>query len=145
VSLTETKHSRRKAKARKAAAQQQATTTIVKKSNPQKSWLHRPTMNAPVPKREHEREQPSAVAERLGMPRLLSRKDVCALSGLTYVSIWKRMQTEPPSFPRSRIEGGRSVWISSQVLSWLENLPLRKLKSDKAKQTEPASAKRPRS
>jgi predicted DNA-binding transcriptional regulator AlpA len=107
---------------------------LTKRSNPQKPWLQRPVMNAPAPKRE--REAPSAVAERLGMPRLLNRREVEALTNLSYVSIWSRMQTAPPSFPRSRIEGGRSVWLSSEVEDFIRNLPTRQLKADKAKQTD---------
>jgi predicted DNA-binding transcriptional regulator AlpA len=106
---------------------------LAKKSKPQKAWLQRQRLNAPL---KREREQPSAVAERLGMSRLLNRREVCALTNLTYVSIWKRMQTDPPSFPRSRIEGGRSVWISSEVEQWFSGLKLRRLKGDAEK--EPA-------
>jgi predicted DNA-binding transcriptional regulator AlpA len=94
---------------------------------PQKAWLRRPTMNAPLaPKRE--RERPSAIAARFGMPRLLNRHEVCALAGLTYASIWSRMRAG--TFPTSRIEGGRSVWISSELEQWLSGLKLRRLKGD---------------
>jgi predicted DNA-binding transcriptional regulator AlpA len=33
-------------------------------------------------------------------------------------------------FPRSRIVGGKSKWLSSEVETWMAALPLRKLKGD---------------
>ena len=33
-------------------------------------------------------------------------------------------------FPRSRIVGGQSMWVSSEVSAWLEGLPIRPLKGD---------------
>jgi predicted DNA-binding transcriptional regulator AlpA len=99
----------------------------------QKPWLRRETMNKPLaPKRE--REQPSALAERLNMPRLLNRHEVCEPTGLTYVSIWSRMRAG--TFPRSRIEGGRSVWISTELEQWLSGLKLRRLKGDAEKEAK---------
>jgi predicted DNA-binding transcriptional regulator AlpA len=34
------------------------------------------------------------------------------------------------TFPRSRIVGGRSMWLSTEVEQWLTDLPLRPLKGD---------------
>jgi predicted DNA-binding transcriptional regulator AlpA len=33
-------------------------------------------------------------------------------------------------FPRARIAGRKSMWLSSEVQAWLEGLPVRKLKGD---------------
>jgi predicted DNA-binding transcriptional regulator AlpA len=35
-------------------------------------------------------------------------------------------------FPRSRIVGGKSMWLSSEIDAWLSGLPLRPLKGDAA-------------
>ena len=100
--------------------------SIQTKKQKQKPWRTPSRLNAPAAR---EKPAPVDVAKRLGMPRLLSRPEVCALAGLTYASIWSRMRAG--TFPRSRIEGGRSVWISSEVSSWLDNLPIRRLKGDR--------------
>jgi predicted DNA-binding transcriptional regulator AlpA len=39
---------------------------------------------------------------------------------------------EAGKFPRSRIVGGKSMWLSSEVEAWLAGLPVRPLKGDAA-------------
>jgi predicted DNA-binding transcriptional regulator AlpA len=95
----------------------------------QKPWLHRPAMNAP--RRKKEKPSPSIVAERTGMPYLLDRHQVVALANVSYPVIWKRMQNG--TFPRSHINGGKTVWLSDEILAWMRSLPIRRLKADKVK------------
>ena len=34
------------------------------------------------------------------------------------------------TFPRSRVVGGKSMWLSTEVDAWMSALPLRPLKGD---------------
>jgi predicted DNA-binding transcriptional regulator AlpA len=60
--------------------------------------------------------------------RLLDKHEVCAICGCTFQVIWKRMRAG--TFPRSRIVGGKSMWLSPEIDQWLANLPVRPLKGD---------------
>ena len=64
--------------------------------------------------------------------RLLSKADVVRITGTSFVSIWTWMRRG--AFPRSRIVGGRSMWLSSEIAQWLAQLPLRELKGDAARE-----------
>ena len=59
-------------------------------------------------------------------PQLLTRQEVVALVGLTYPSIWLMMREG--RFPRSRVVGGKSMWVSGEIDAWVDALPLRPLK-----------------
>jgi len=59
---------------------------------------------------------------------LLSRHEIVALSGFTYPWIWQMMMRG--QFPRSRIVGGKSMWLASEIDAWLAALPIRPLKGD---------------
>jgi prophage regulatory protein len=62
-------------------------------------------------------------------PRLLCRAEVCAMTSLTYPSIWKKMQDG--EFPRSRqVAPGRVGWLYDEVVEWIRNLPIALLKGD---------------
>jgi predicted DNA-binding transcriptional regulator AlpA len=96
----------------------------------QASWLRRESLSPP-----RETETPPA-PERLRAsdrsqgppPRLLDRHEVCALAGTSYPTLWVWMRAG--TFPRSRIVGGKSKWLSSEVEAWMAALPIRKLKGD---------------
>jgi predicted DNA-binding transcriptional regulator AlpA len=60
--------------------------------------------------------------------RLLSKHEVRAIAGVSFPVIWKWMRQG--TFPRSRIVGGKSMWISTEIEAWLANLPVRPLKGD---------------
>ena len=59
-------------------------------------------------------------------PQLLTRQEVVALVGLTYPSIWLMMREG--RFPRSRVVGGKSMWVASEIDAWVDALPVRPLK-----------------
>jgi predicted DNA-binding transcriptional regulator AlpA len=63
-----------------------------------------------------------------GPPHLLFRKDILRITRLSYPTIWAMMRNG--TFPRSRICGGKSAWISTEVEVWLVGLPIRPLKGD---------------
>jgi predicted DNA-binding transcriptional regulator AlpA len=59
-----------------------------------------------------------------------------AISGRSYRTLWAWMRDG--KFPRSRVCGGRSMWLATEVEAWLAGLPVRKLMGDSA---EPAAAR----
>ena len=59
--------------------------------------------------------------------RLLDKGEITAIANVTFPTIWAWMRD---SFPRSRIVGGKSMWLSSEVEAWLADLPVRPLKGD---------------
>ncbi len=63
-----------------------------------------------------------------GPPRLLSKSDILAITNVTFPTIWAWMRAG--KFPRSRIAGGKSMWLSTEVDAWLAALPVRPLKGD---------------
>jgi len=60
--------------------------------------------------------------------RLLDKAEVMAIANVTFPTIWIWMRRGV--FPRARIAGGKSMWLSSEVQAWLEALPVCKLKGD---------------
>ena len=64
---------------------------------------------------------------RLGA-RLLSKREVLAIVGVSYPTLWSMMRAN--TFPRSRVVGGKSMWLSTDIEAWLATLPVRKLKGD---------------
>jgi prophage regulatory protein len=69
-------------------------------------------------------ETPLVTAED-GPPRLVSRAEVCALVGVSYPTLWQMMREG--RFPRSRVVGGKSMWISTELTAWLAGLEVRPL------------------
>jgi predicted DNA-binding transcriptional regulator AlpA len=99
-------------------------------TRPQPNWLRRESLSPP-----RETETPPA-PERLrasdrsqGPPsRLLDRHEVCALAGTSYPTLWVWMRAG--TFPRSRVVGGKSMWLLSEIEEWMAALPVRRLKGD---------------
>jgi predicted DNA-binding transcriptional regulator AlpA len=67
-----------------------------------------------------------------GAPRLLSKNQVCAIAGTTFPTIWIWMRAG--TFPRSRVVGGRSMWLSTEIDKWMAALPVRVLKGDQPRE-----------
>ena len=61
-------------------------------------------------------------------PRLLSKREVLERVGLTYVTLWKWMQQG--KFPRSREVGGKIARLEGEIDTWIEDLPVKRLKGD---------------
>jgi predicted DNA-binding transcriptional regulator AlpA len=59
---------------------------------------------------------------------LLTKQEILAITKKTYPTIWTWMMAG--KFPRSRIVGGSSMWLSSEVADWLAGLQVRPLKGD---------------
>jgi len=60
--------------------------------------------------------------------RLLDKSQVCKIANVTYPTIWAWMRAG--KFPRARIVGGKSMWLTSEIDAWLAALPKRPLKGD---------------
>ena len=71
---------------------------------------------------------PHGPAHGARAPRLLDKAEVCAIAGATYPTIWKWMREG--KFPRSRVAGGKSMWLSTEIEAWMAALPVRALKGD---------------
>jgi predicted DNA-binding transcriptional regulator AlpA len=65
-----------------------------------------------------------------GPPRLLSKSDICAIANVSFPTVWAWMRAG--QFPRSRVVGGKSMWVSTEIEAWLAALPRRPLKGDDA-------------
>jgi predicted DNA-binding transcriptional regulator AlpA len=63
-----------------------------------------------------------------GNNRLLTRGEVVELVGVSTVTLWSWMRAG--RFPRSRNLHGKTVWLSSEVEAFLNDLPRTKLKGD---------------
>jgi len=61
-------------------------------------------------------------------PRLFGKPEIIAIANASFPTIWQWMRDG--KFPRSRIVGGRSMWLSTDIDAWLAGLPLRPLKGD---------------
>ena len=75
----------------------------------------------------------NAASRSQGPPRLLSKSDVLAIANVTFPTIWSWMRSG--KFPRSRVCGGKSMWLSTEIEEWLAALPVRTLKGDDATET----------
>jgi predicted DNA-binding transcriptional regulator AlpA len=82
----------------------------------------------PLP-RNHDRERThGARAPPPLVERLLSKYEVMTITGMSYPTLWAWMRDG--RFPRSRIVGGKSMWLSTEIEEWLAGLPVRPLKGD---------------
>ena len=85
-----------------------------KAAAPQPAWLQPASLNQPLAVET----PPSPLPQ--GEPRLLDRHETCALAGASYSALWAWMREG--KFPRSRIVGGRSMWLSTEIYAWMSAL-----------------------
>jgi len=62
--------------------------------------------------------------------RLISKAELLERIGVTFPTIWQWMRDG--KFPRSRELGGKACWIESEVEAWINALPKRRYKGDRA-------------
>jgi predicted DNA-binding transcriptional regulator AlpA len=94
---------------------------IAKKAGPQPLWLRKPVLTLGGP-------PPEAILASQAPPRLLNRDQVCELVNVTFPTLWAWMRNG--TFPRSRVAGAKSMWLSTDVEAWMRALPMRRLKGD---------------
>ena len=63
-----------------------------------------------------------------GPPRLLDKAEILTITGVSFPTVWAWMRAG--TFPRSRVVGGKSMWLSTEIDAWLAQLPVRPLKGD---------------
>ena len=80
------------------------------------------------PAHEHDEHAARAPPAPLGA-RLLSKREVLGIVGVSYPTIWSMMRAN--TFPRSRVVGGKSMWLSTEVEAWMAALPRSRLKGDR--------------
>jgi predicted DNA-binding transcriptional regulator AlpA len=98
---------------------------------PQRPWLQNLARQLPRLGDEAEPvtpERSSAANLSQGPPHLLDKAQVCAIANVSFVTVWQWMRQG--AFPRSRIVGGKSMWLSTEVDAWIATLPVRPLKGD---------------
>jgi predicted DNA-binding transcriptional regulator AlpA len=81
---------------------------------------------ADTPHRQHDDHHVHAA--RAPPVRLLDKKAILQITNVSFPTVWSWMRMG--RFPRSRVVGGKSMWLSSEVDTWLTDLPLRPLKGD---------------
>jgi predicted DNA-binding transcriptional regulator AlpA len=81
---------------------------------------------AAVPRDRHESQHVNA--GRAPPVYLLDKSDILSITHVTFPTIWTWMRAG--TFPRSRVVGGKSMWLSSEIDAWLADLPVRALKGD---------------
>jgi predicted DNA-binding transcriptional regulator AlpA len=82
---------------------------------------------------QHQSDRKHGHGARAPPVRLLDKAEVRAITGVTFQTIWKWMQRG--SFPRGRIVGGKTMWLSSDIESWIASLPPCLLKGNALDQT----------
>jgi predicted DNA-binding transcriptional regulator AlpA len=85
--------------------------------------------------REHDRERVHG-ARAPPRERLLDKADILAITNVSFPTIWTWQRAG--LFPRSRIVGGKSMWLASEIDAWLSTLPVRPLKGDAPSEEEVA-------
>ena len=80
------------------------------------------------PARDRQRAQAPRAPPPAHSIRLFDKREVLAITNVTFPTIWAWMRKG--TFPRSRVVGGKSMWLSTDIEAWLATLPVRKLKGD---------------
>jgi predicted DNA-binding transcriptional regulator AlpA len=62
--------------------------------------------------------------------RLVHKGELLERLGVSFPTIWSWMRRG--TFPRARVVGGKSCWLSSEIDAWVASLPVRRLKGDAA-------------
>jgi predicted DNA-binding transcriptional regulator AlpA len=117
--------------AKKAAAMKAAAAK-------QPFWLQQATLTAPAQIETSFPEQLGAANRSQGPPRLMSKAEILDHTGVSFPTIWAWMRAG--TFPRSRVVGGKSKWLSTEIEAWVAALPVRKLKGDAAADAVSAKA-----
>jgi predicted DNA-binding transcriptional regulator AlpA len=92
------------------------------------SRRRRTTLPTIVPERHGDDADGDGDGEPSDPPRLMLKAEVLEIAHCTYATLWGWMREG--KFPRSRMAGGKSVWLSNEVHKWVRNLPLAPLKGD---------------
>jgi predicted DNA-binding transcriptional regulator AlpA len=112
----------KKAAALKAAAEEK---------QPQRPWLRNLTRQLPPLSDEQLPPAPErtwTANQSQGPSRLLDKAEILSITRVSFPTVWTWMCDK--KFPRSRIVGGKSMWLSTEIDAWMAALPVRPLKGD---------------
>jgi predicted DNA-binding transcriptional regulator AlpA len=124
VSKAKTKRPAAQVAASKKAA---ALKAAADEKRPQRPWLRDLARQLPPLTDDPSAPERLSVAHQSqGPPRLLSKSDICAIANVSFPTVWQWMRAG--TFPRSRIVGGKSMWLSSEIDAWMRALPVRPIK-----------------
>jgi predicted DNA-binding transcriptional regulator AlpA len=82
----------------------------------------------PIEPTEDFAQRPRPPPRLIDPPRLLNKREVTALVGRSYDSLWRMMCAG--KFPRGRYLGQKVFWFSVEIEQWLADLPKQRLKGD---------------
>lgn len=90
---------------------------------------HDAELAADVGRDQHDRKHAHGVR---GTPpvRLLDKRQILSITGVSFPTVWSWMRAG--KFPRSRVVGGKSKWLNTEVDQWIANLQVRPLKGDQS-------------
>jgi predicted DNA-binding transcriptional regulator AlpA len=57
---------------------------------------------------------------------LIAKQEVLARVPISFVEIWRRMQEDPPRFPRAYTIGHKLCWRKNEIDQWLADVPLKR-------------------
>ena len=114
----------RKPAALKAAANKAKLSTTLIAAN--EAHITEAALVADTPLRQHDDHHSHGA--RAPPVRLFDKNDILSITHVTFPTIWSWMRAG--TFPRSRVVGGKSMWRSDEVRTWLDALPVRPLKGD---------------
>lgn len=110
-------------------ASSRARDDVVTPQGPSSSVPHRPVRFPP-----EEPPSPARSPSTYARPppvegeRLLTKAEVVAMVGMSFVTVWRMMRAG--TFPRSRLVRSRPMWLNSELSLWFERLPRVPLKGD---------------
>ena len=107
----------------KISAKKKPAAQVADEKKPQSPWLQQAALTSPA-------QIETPITEQSGPPRLLSKAEVLKIANVSYVTLWTWMRDS--AFPRSRIVGSKSMWLSTEIDQWMSTLPVRHLKGDAA-------------
>jgi predicted DNA-binding transcriptional regulator AlpA len=87
---------------------------------------HAAGLAADVSRDQHDRQHLDGA--RAPPVRLLDKHQILSITGVSFPTVWTWMRAG--TFPRSRIVGGKSTWLNTEIDQWLANLKVRPLKGD---------------
>jgi predicted DNA-binding transcriptional regulator AlpA len=99
---------------------------------PQPFWLRHAARQLPVLQLDALPPTPErlgAAHQSQGPPRLLDKAEILTITRVSFPTVWAWMRAG--QFPGSRVVGGKSMWLSTEIEDWLAALPVRPLKGDK--------------
>ncbi len=75
--------------------------------------------------------------------KILKNSDLAKIMGVSVLTIEGRKSREPETLPPTRLIGNMKVWLESDVIEWLNSLPLASSATSQPKAEKAATRGRP--